>query len=225
MTSVSTDDDKRLEWVRPPQQDRSQKTLDRILDAAEKLIDERGFENVTVNDIVNEAKSSVGAFYARFQNKDACFHALHERFTAESLATADSSLDPARWEGASVETIVTAAVAFMVANYRERRGLRRTIVLKNATEPLFRERSRAISVHVIGKLKALFEARSEDLTHSDIEVASEMCHRILFSTLDQRTLYGDENPTDADIDDETLTRELAKAVVAYLTRTPDLSKG
>ena len=57
-----------LAWVRAPQQARSQETLDRILDAAERLVSEKGFEDTTVADVVARAGSSVGAFYTRFRD-------------------------------------------------------------------------------------------------------------------------------------------------------------
>jgi hypothetical protein len=38
-----------LEWVRPPQQQRSQQTFERILDAAESFIVENGVQALTVS--------------------------------------------------------------------------------------------------------------------------------------------------------------------------------
>ena len=56
---------------RPPRQQRSAATLDRIVRAAEELFAERGFEGATVDDIVARAGSSKGSFYSRFADKQA----------------------------------------------------------------------------------------------------------------------------------------------------------
>lgn len=56
--------------VRPPVQARSKRTLARILDASVTLLGERGWEGVTVQDIVSRAGTSVGSFYARFSGKE-----------------------------------------------------------------------------------------------------------------------------------------------------------
>src|SRR5690606_7338328 len=88
-----------IEWVRPPVQDRSQRTLLRLLEATAQLLEERSFEDVGVTDIVKRAHSSVGAFYARFASKDAVLHSLHERYDEESRATAERALDTETWEG------------------------------------------------------------------------------------------------------------------------------
>ena len=77
-----------LVWVRAPQQARSQATLGRLLDATEKLLDDRPFDELAVADICKAASSSVGAFYARFPDKTALLHVLHERLCDEARATA-----------------------------------------------------------------------------------------------------------------------------------------
>ncbi|NNL66054.1 MAG: helix-turn-helix transcriptional regulator, partial [Myxococcales bacterium] len=90
-----------LRWVREPRQSRSRETLDRILDAAEALVAEKGFEDATVAEIVRRGGSSVGAFYTRFRDKDGLLYALYERYMEQAILTADDALDPQRWEGAS----------------------------------------------------------------------------------------------------------------------------
>src|SRR2546430_7916872 len=65
---------------RPPQQTRSQETLDRILDAAERVLDEKSFTEATLAEIMERAGVTVGAFYRRFPDKDALLHLLDERF-------------------------------------------------------------------------------------------------------------------------------------------------
>ena len=77
---VRMDSGEQLEWVRRPMQERSQRTLERILSAAETLILEVGFEGATVAEIVRRADSSVGAFYTRFKDKDALLRCLIDRF-------------------------------------------------------------------------------------------------------------------------------------------------
>ena len=44
-----------LRWVRPPRQERSQQTLHRILDAAEALVSDKGFEDTPVAEVVRRA--------------------------------------------------------------------------------------------------------------------------------------------------------------------------
>src|SRR2546428_9674690 len=88
-----------LKWVRPPQQDRSRRPLDRLLDATAALLTKQPFEAVSVNDIVQRARSSIGSFYARFADKDSLLRYLQERLYSEARATIEQALEPALWEG------------------------------------------------------------------------------------------------------------------------------
>lgn len=48
----------------------AQKTRQRIIDCALKLFAEKGYKNVTVDEIIEKANSSKGAFYNHFPSKD-----------------------------------------------------------------------------------------------------------------------------------------------------------
>src|SRR3954465_8136798 len=92
---------------RPPRQARSQMTLDRILDAAERVLDEKSFTEATVAEIMVRAGVTVGAFYRRFPDKDALLHFLDERFFQEIGERSEALLDVERWRGASTANIIT----------------------------------------------------------------------------------------------------------------------
>ena len=69
-----------------------------ILDAAEKLFAERGYEAATVNDILNAVKIAKGTFYYYFKSKEDVLDALIEKRISEGAAKAGeiaaSSLPP-----------------------------------------------------------------------------------------------------------------------------------
>jgi AcrR family transcriptional regulator len=87
---------------RVPQQDRGQRRVDRLLEAAAEVIAEVGVDGATTNAIAARAHTSVGSLYQFFPNKDAIVHALAARYTAEfeqlkdrvmALEVADLPLD------------------------------------------------------------------------------------------------------------------------------------
>ena len=71
--------------VRPPKQKRSQKSLERVLEASTRLLQESGFDAFTIQDVSQRADVSVGAIYARFGNKESLLRAVH-RHAMESIA-------------------------------------------------------------------------------------------------------------------------------------------
>lgn len=205
-----------LVWVRAPQQARSQATLGRLLDATEKLLDERPFDELAVQDICKAASSSVGAFYARFPDKTALLHVLHERLCEEARATAAATLDVVRWRGVPLAELVTAMVGFIVLEYRERRGLRRELVRRNGTDAAFRARSMDVGAITVTHLAALLAERQGELRAGDPLTAADTVNRLLFGVLDQHAVFIEGGPAGVPMTTEQLVHELTRAVLAYL---------
>ena len=96
----------RMRWVRQPQQKRSRDKLDRMLDAAEGLLDDKNFDELTIVQIAKKARVSAGLIYTRFDDKDAILSALYDRHLLELRETIVRMFDPKRWSDASVEEFV-----------------------------------------------------------------------------------------------------------------------
>ena len=56
----------------------AQKTKDRIYSTALRLMKTKGFDNVTIEDIISEAQVSVGTFYNYFSSKNAIIEELYK---------------------------------------------------------------------------------------------------------------------------------------------------
>ena len=68
-----------------PRQERSRRTMERILDAATRVLAERGYDGASTNRIAAAAGLSNGSLYQYFPNKDAIVVAVLDRF-ADHLA-------------------------------------------------------------------------------------------------------------------------------------------
>lgn len=64
---------------RQPLQARSKERVERILDAAERLFAEVGYEATTTEAVAERAETSIGGLYQFFPNKKALFDALADR--------------------------------------------------------------------------------------------------------------------------------------------------
>ena len=80
-------------------------TRERILESAVKLFSARGFDNVTINDVMQAAQLTHGAFYAHFSSK----HELYKE--AITAATKNSMLAKALAENNCENLNVTKLVA------------------------------------------------------------------------------------------------------------------
>ncbi len=91
-------------------------TRDRILDAARTLFTERGYDAVSVRDIVAKARVNLGAVTYHFGSKEALYHAALESMTgpfaarvAEFAASPGAPLD-------RIEAIVRGVLAHLLDN-------------------------------------------------------------------------------------------------------------
>lgn len=205
-----------LRWVRAPQQARSQETLDRILDAAESLVTEKGFEDATVAEVARRAGSSVGAFYARFRDKTGLLYALYDRYLEQAMATADVALDPERWQGTAIPDLLRSVVRFLVEVYRERQGLIRAFVVRNQSDVEFRARQERLSHYVNAKLSDLLLARSAEIAHPNPARAAAFGLTMSVSTIESAVLFAELRSSDLLLSDDELAAELTRAFLAYL---------
>lgn len=98
---------------RTPQQSRGQRRIDAILDAAERLLAERGYEATTTNAIAAYAQTSIGSLYQFFPNKEAVLEALGARYVEGMCEFRDTLLGPqaaslgvAEWIDRAVDALV-----------------------------------------------------------------------------------------------------------------------
>ena len=107
------------EQRRQPQQERGEKRVEEILDAAAAVIAEVGVQAATTNAIAERAGSSVGSLYHFFPNKEAIVLGLAARYEAEirDLNRASMSVEAAKVPiPQMVEGIVTPLARFMEEN-------------------------------------------------------------------------------------------------------------
>jgi AcrR family transcriptional regulator len=84
---------------KPVISERRSQTRQRFIEAATKVVAEKGFDNATVDDIAEAAGFSIGALYSNFSGKDELFLAVfdgHVEWFEQRLEDAQWVDDPAR---------------------------------------------------------------------------------------------------------------------------------
>jgi len=155
------------ELALPVVHERGRQTLERLLDAAEQMLDFVGLEGATIPAIAVGAGVSVGNVYKRFPNKDALLRAVYERFFTELLAANQFALDPAKWVDTPTVELVTTLVAGMVDDYRSRRSLIRALMLyaQTHTDSEFRAQGEKLRLESFQLFEAVLRDRREDMAH------------------------------------------------------------
>ncbi|MGC4046381.1 MAG: TetR/AcrR family transcriptional regulator [Armatimonas sp.] len=210
--------------LRPTKQVRSSQTLDRILIATRDLLQEKEFEEITIAEIVQRAKSSCGAFYARFPSKEALLPALYDAYSRNLPTEATVWGDPSTWGERSLTVRVAKFVRFVIRDYRATRLYMRPLALYARQHPqnISLENRQLSSEKHRASCAFLLECRNE-ITHPDPERAVDLVAYFIPAIGRDKILFGDApHASSVAIDDMALEEELVCMALSYLGGTPAL---
>lgn len=117
----------RSEWVRAPQQERSQAGMVAVLESATLLFSQHGFENTTIAMISNDSGTSTAAIYRRFADKNAILRAIVDHWSQAWSNDFNQIWNEPDWSGASPEDLVRFHVEILFSAFRSDPGLLREI--------------------------------------------------------------------------------------------------
>jgi AcrR family transcriptional regulator len=206
----------RLETVAPPKQVRSERTLHRLLDAAEALIEENGLSEASIPEIVRRARSSVGGFYARFRDKNELLRALEERFFREQRVRVERLTKPDGWGDATLPEIVRSCMRELVEVFRSRQALIRAFVARAVVDVSFRGEALRFEREVADKVGALLLSRPGAIHHPQPERAVALGVGIVFGSMIAAVLFGDPSHAFARLSPEAAAEELTRNFLGYL---------
>jgi AcrR family transcriptional regulator len=209
-----------LEWERPVRQERSQRTLERLLDAAEIIIRDKGFADASVGEIAREAGCSVGTFYRRFRDKQTLLHALDERFAEEFRATMEEAVAPERWRGAPIAEILAGYLAFSLEHGRARAALQRAALVMSLRDAAFAERQTRLARDLHERLRDLLWSRRDEIGHEEPAVAIEFALEQLRTMLLARLNMSPLDSSLLSVSDAEFVSEALTSVCAYLEMPP-----
>ena len=200
---------------KPPQQRRSQESLERILDAAETLIRERGFEQMTIAEVVLRSGSSVGSLYARFRDKIALLRAVQVRYHArvEDAIAAEFSGDHPQAE--RLEEAARLAITVLCDYLLHEPGLFRAFILQAVFDPGVQAQVRRPTPGDQRVAVVLLQHRGE-IRHPDPELAARWFYSICMAFLRERITFGAAAELSGGFADESFRAELTRTALGYL---------
>jgi AcrR family transcriptional regulator len=201
-------------------QARSERTLQRLLDAAQALIEEKGPAAVSIPEIARRARSSVGGFYARFRDKSELLRALEERHFIELWQRLEAVADARRWENVPTAQVVEAAVAELVTVTRERRRLIAAFLVSAIQDPVIREGGLRFRRRVEERIRALLLPRRAEMRHPDPALAIDLAVQTAFALMNQHVLIEKTHTAAGPVSDDELRRELTRMVLGYMGIAP-----
>ena len=202
--------------IRPPQQRRSQESLERVLQAGLELLQEAGFEGFTLQEVSRRAKVSIGSIYARAASKEALILAIYDREMERIAAEQERISAASHREGLSSRELVETLVREMAQIMLDHAASLRVFMHRSAIDPEIWRRGSERS-HVLANVfeTSLLE-HADELSHPDPELAIDVTYRFVYAALARRITHGPSFESPRETSDDELVRELATAAADYL---------
>lgn len=138
-----------------------------LLEAAARVLEQRGYAGATTNRIAEAAGAGVGTLYEYFADKEAVYDALIEReMEAIVAAIRSEGLDP----GAPIQE--TLGRVLKLAMGAVRRGPEFVRSLEQVPGAVFRRRLADARSSVIGFVRQLLETHRQELRVRDLDLAA-----------------------------------------------------
>ena len=192
-----------------------------ILEAALELFSEKGFHNVTMNEIAKESEFAMGTLYKFFSNKEDLYRALILEKSEEFRPALMNALDNGKDEMESIKAYIETSIRLFMGNlkfirlyFAETRGA--SFSIRAGLDKEIKESHEQILIKLTqvfeeGIRKGLFRSMDPYLMATGLE---GFTHAFLLQYLD----YGDEHPFDAG----TVTKMFFKSILLNTDVTSDL---
>jgi AcrR family transcriptional regulator len=200
--------------VREPRQARSLRTQERLLDAMELLLQKREPADITVEDIVERAHASVGAFYKRFSSKQDLLPLLLTRLQTNARRELEEQLQGPQWNGRSLVERVNALIDMFAGVQIQRQRIIRACVAGRLTASL------QMSEQDVADARASLEAMRrwllvcrDEIRHEEPETAVRIGLYLCLQSLQTALLF---ESLPADISAQRITAEAKRMLGRYL---------
>jgi AcrR family transcriptional regulator len=205
---------------RVPQQKRSKESLERLLDAAEDQIRAEGIESLTIATVVSRAGLSVGAFYARFPDRNALLHAVqgrfHDRVEPVLLKRVVSEVTPEECLADAVEV----AVDLLVGHVLGEQELSRAFMMSSVFDPVLRARGEQVNRARRDVLVSVLMPHCDEIRHEDPVLAIYMAYGMYAAVIRGALVFGFDHELYSTISNQTVVGELKQALTLYLKGEP-----
>lgn len=183
--------------VRKPQQKRSKRLTEKIVQTALRLFCEKGYYNTTTNEIAKEAGVSIGSLYAYYKDKDTIFLEILNTYNENFLTVFDRitsdvnqalcEQDKRAWLRVLFDELVVLHESVKTLNH-ELKGL---YYSKPDVRKMMDQQAKKIQTETLDLLKKT----SANVSDVDLEITSLFMVDVISSVVD-RVVFDDTLSTD-----------------------------
>ena len=202
--------------INVPKQDRSRATFERVLDAGEELLKERGYEGFTLQEVSRRSKTSIGSIYCRVRGKDDLLHAVQDHALARIDAEVQEILDPAKWARVPAHKLIQFLVRELGEHLRRHTPILRAFISREAADAVVRKRGKKSHALVADRFQALLMLHASGFMHPDPEHGVSFCFNLTFAAIAKHLDLDTITPSHDGAQWNQLIEDLGRVTSLYL---------
>lgn len=199
--------------LRKPTQSRSRESTEALLEIGGRLIEQRGVDDCSMNEVAAAAGSSVGALYFRFGNKERFVSEVMRRQVDATREQLSSFLAELEATASSPRNVIEAIVKWTVHEFAENQGILRAQIRRALDRPEewqpFQKIGRELVDGAIRILKHFPDIQQDNEWQKHVRIAMQM----VLSTLNNIVIH---RPGPLELSDKGTSRALSEAAIRYL---------
>lgn len=169
--------------TRPPKQERSKATVERMVAAAEQLMRDRGSDDFTLAEICQLGSVSMGAIYYRFSSKDDLLRLVHARLMEDVEREMKASIARTVQQIGGLPQLVRTAIEALAETLREFAPLLRPLMLRSISDPVIRSAGKDTYARMADDFVAAILTRTDEIAIPDPRRAAETSYAIAYAAL------------------------------------------
>jgi len=201
--------------INSPKQARSSASTKRMLDAAEAILANKGPDALTVENVIAEAKTSMGSFYGRFKNREGLIAALHQRFLQTLQTEIFAAIQARPAKGNLEDDLADFSYMFFKIISTNRKSFL-FFVIGNSFNLKMRKEAQKIRAVMIAKLTEIIKNHKSELKRKTLTTEVEFATRIYYGLFLELVIYENGFAGNGKDSLKKVTKEYAKIIADYL---------
>jgi len=206
--------------VREPQQGRSRESFERMLNAAERLLKEKGSDEFTLNEVSDLGRVSIGSIYCRFKGKDELVHAVQARAMAAIENEQCVAIDKVVESADNLEDLIIDLVEVIAETLKRHAPILRPLMHRASSDPIVAASGKKSYALVSDRVRNALLTHRNKIAQPDPERAARSAFRIFYSALARYLGFGSEMESAQEGNWGELKEDLGLMCAAFLVSNP-----
>lgn len=209
--------------ARPPRQDRSRASFERMINAAEALMSDLGSDEFTLQEVARVGKVSIGSIYNRFKSKEELIHAVHARMIVRLGEDRKRLVMHVRARGSNLIEKTYALMDELAESLARFAPLMRPMMLRASNDPVVQGQGSKGYWYTVDMLSNELLQHRDEIRHPDPERACPAAIHIAYAALARELGFGMAERPQRTPEWDQLKRDVAYMTVSFLCYDPPAS--